>query len=120
MLPLTWNSLRKKTVWLFFGCLPSQIQLGVAPAVFTGSAFFGAAGLRPVSFLAVAGPVDDDLLAPRCQDATAAFFVQDAGVGPRGVDVGLVAADDELAGVLEVLRAVLHAGVAPLDAELEP
>ena len=50
------------------------------------------------------------------EDSTAPLLVVDAGVGRAGVDVGLVAADDE---VTMVVAAVLDATVAPFDLVLE-
>ena len=50
------------------------------------------------------------------EDPAAPFLVIDAGVGRGGVDVGLIAADDEVA---MIVAAVLDAAVAPLDLVLD-
>ena len=64
--------------------------------------------------------LDHRLLAALGEDATAALLIKDAAVGFAGLEVGLIAGDDRavLAG-LHFLAAVLHAGVALLDAVFE-
>ena len=60
----------------------------------------------------VAFVVDDDALAVLDEDAASALFVDHAVVRGVGVDVALVAADDPLADLGQLLAAILDAGVA--------
>ena len=78
-----------------------------------GEFFDGGLLLLAVFFLGVGdhgGFADTDFFAGDHEDAATFLFVEHAGGFKRGVDIGLIAADDEGGGV-DQLAAVLDAGV---------